>query len=411
MKYQDVFPLPLEWLREVDISLTDTVVRWTEQEVSSKWPEHHAEPEKLLAPATQSLLVDIGLQSLLWPEEQGGAGLTSPDVAVTCAAVLEQVGAADVGIGFLLANTFALQAAITVSDKPNKTLLEKLAPFFCGAKQPAYASLVLPDYGTETSDPDTHYGGLSFPVRAKAKNDQWHLSGERIRGQCACADSKLLGVIAAVNGQPALFAVPCETPGVSVGEPFLKTGLAAVTGADLTLDDATVPEAYKVFESGAGMRKLLAWYDLGCAAVCLGAGFATWEILKEWGDVRVIKGKGQVFKENPLTAALMGKIGGMIALNRLHVYHLARMLARPDIYGPSDRPVTLATATAIVRSVVRSTMEAINHTMELMASAGYATEWNLERYWRDVKTVEGHLGPETAAQADLARHYFDCKSL
>jgi alkylation response protein AidB-like acyl-CoA dehydrogenase len=56
-------------------------------------------------------------------------------------------------------------------------------------------------------------------------------------------------------------------------------------------------------------------------------------------------------------------------------------------------------------------MEAMDNTMELMASAGYATEWNLERYWRDVKTLESCVLPETVAQTDLARHYFDLKEL
>jgi alkylation response protein AidB-like acyl-CoA dehydrogenase len=50
-------------------------------------------------------------------------------------------------------------------------------------------------------------------------------------------------------------------------------------------------------------------------------------------------------------------------------------------------------------------------TMELMGSAGYATEWNLERYWRDIKTLEATVVPETAALVDMARHYFGLKTL
>jgi alkylation response protein AidB-like acyl-CoA dehydrogenase len=56
-------------------------------------------------------------------------------------------------------------------------------------------------------------------------------------------------------------------------------------------------------------------------------------------------------------------------------------------------------------------MKSIDNAMELMASAGYATEWNLERYWRDVKTIETYVVPETAALTDMARHYFDLKRL
>ena len=41
-----------------------------------------------------------------------------------------------------------------------------------------------------------------------------------------------------------------------------------------------------------------------------------------------------------------------------------------------------------------------------MGSAGYATEWNIERYWRDVKTLRTYLGPETHGSVTMARHYF-----
>jgi alkylation response protein AidB-like acyl-CoA dehydrogenase len=44
--------------------------------------------------------------------------------------------------------------------------------------------------------------------------------------------------------------------------------------------------------------------------------------------------------------------------------------------------------------------------MELMGSAGYATEWNLERYWRDIKTLHGHLGSEVLDRLEIARHCF-----
>ncbi|MHA1570117.1 MAG: acyl-CoA dehydrogenase family protein, partial [Alphaproteobacteria bacterium] len=162
-----------------------------------------------------------------------------------------------------------------------------------------------------------------------------------------------------------------------------------------------------VFASAERYQEMLGWYSLGCAATCQGASYAAWEILKDWGETRVIKGKGQIFKENPLTAALLGEIGGRIGTGRLLVYQLARLLAQPD----GNWAAVCATATAGARQVIDGAMFALDRGMELMASAGYATEWNLERYWRDVKTVGAYLAPLTAAQIDLARHYFEVQSL
>jgi alkylation response protein AidB-like acyl-CoA dehydrogenase len=138
---------------------------------------------------------------------------------------------------------------------------------------------------------------------------------------------------------------------------------------------------------------------------------ATYDIIKEWGDTRVIKGKGQVFKENPLVASLLGEIGGKMAMGRLLTFNAARLLSAPNLYGPAGSPPVATAATAAFKLAARGAMEAMDNTMELMASAGYATEWNLERYWRDVKTLESCVLPETVAQTDLARHYFDLKEL
>jgi alkylation response protein AidB-like acyl-CoA dehydrogenase len=49
--------------------------------------------------------------------------------------------------------------------------------------------------------------------------------------------------------------------------------------------------------------------------------------------------------------------------------------------------------------------------MELMASAGYAKEWQLERYWRDVKTVQCYLGAAELAKHDYARWFYQTKTL
>jgi alkylation response protein AidB-like acyl-CoA dehydrogenase len=156
---------------------------------------------------------------------------------------------------------------------------------------------------------------------------------------------------------------------------------------------------------------MLSWYYMACAAVCEGALQTSHEILQEWGDTRVIKGKGQVFKENPLVASLMGEIGSKMGTSRILVYNLARMLARPDTYGSAGGGNLHVTAISILKQVTLLAMEAMHNTMELMASAGYATEWNLERYWRDVKTVQTYVFPETVAQTCMARQYFNLQQL
>ncbi|HEY5531822.1 MAG TPA: acyl-CoA dehydrogenase family protein [Candidatus Anoxymicrobiaceae bacterium] len=410
MKYQDLFPIPIEWVQDVDESMADTVSSWAEQEVKSKRLEHKEDYDSLLRPAMGKLFKDIGLQTMLLPEELGGGGMGTPEAATTAAVILEQVGAADSGIGFLYANTLALQYALAVSPNRNDELLKEVAPLFSG-DEITLCSLVLPAYGSDTGDRARYYG-LDYPAAASKKGEGWVVSGGPARPQCCGATASVFGVVCDLgDGTPGVVLVPGGANGVKKGETFLKTGLAASVNADITFKDVQVTASALVSQGVEAVRDMLSWYYMACAAVCDGAMQTTYEILQEWGDTRVIKGKGQVFKENPLVASLMGEIGGKISSSRVLTYNLARMLSRPDIYGSAGNGSIHVVAISTFKQVSRQAMQAIDNTMELMASAGYATEWNLERYWRDVKTVETYVIPETVAQTCMARQYFNLKKL
>lgn len=409
MSYQELFPVPTEWLADSDRSMAQTVAAWAEQEVKSRRLEHKEGYDSLLMPAMKKLFLDIGLQSLALPEEVGGGGMDSPEAAMTAAAVLEQVGAADPGIGFLYANTLAVQYALAISEKRRPEALNVAAHLF--EAEVALVSLVLPAYGTDTGDKPRYYG-LDYPATAEKDEGGWVVTGGPARPQCCGATAAAFAVVCDMGeGRPGVFLVPGEAAGVKRGAAFKKTGLAASVNADVTFEGAAVPERALLLEGLEALRGVLSWYYMACAAVCAGSLQSVHQILQEWGDTRVIKGKGQVFKENPLVASLMGEIGAKMGTSRLLTYNLARMLSRPDIYGSPGGGNLHVSAISAFKQVGRRAMEAMDNTMELMASAGYATEWNLERYWRDVKTVETYVVPETVAQTCMARQYFNLKQL
>lgn len=410
MKYQELFPVPIEWIQDSDRSMAETVSSWAEQEVKSKRLEHKEDYEGLLLPAMRKLFLDIGLQSMMLPEELGGGGMDSPDAATTTTLILEQVAAADSGIGFLFANALALQYALAISPSKSAEPLKEAAPVFTGGDI-ALCSLVLPDYGSDTKERPRYYG-LDYPATAAKTGSDWVVNGGPARPQCCGATASIFGVVCDTgDGTLGMLIVPADAKGVKKGKPFKKTGLAASVNADVTFKDVLVPGSALVLEGIEALRAVLSWYYMACAAVCAGSLQTTHEILQEWGDTRVIKGKGQVFKENPLVASLMGEIGGKMGTSRLLTFNLARMLSRPDIYGPAGAGSLHVSAISAFKQVGRMAMEAMDNTMELMASAGYATEWNLERYWRDVKTVETYVVPETVAQTCMARQYFNLKQL
>lgn len=414
MSNLDLIPYPKDMEQESDLSLARTLKQWAESEVMAKRLEHREDYEKLLKPAMRKLFVDVELQKMIWPENCGGIGLNTPEVARTLALGLEQIGRADTGIGYLFSVTFALCSSFAMETNLNEELCKRIAPLFCDTEEVMLGSLILPVFGRgEQSADGPLFRGRALPARARREGEAWVINGENLRPLNSGADAQLFGVFCALEeeDEPGLILVPGDAPGLIRGERFLKTGLAASDNADLDLTDVRVPAGNLVFRGENPLKRMMSWFYLNIGAVTVGSLLATYEIIREWGETRVIKGKGSLFKENPLTASLMAEVSHEILLSRLLLHQLAQMLSKPDLYRQPEEELLFIPALSVVSHITQTAEKAINQTMELMGSAGYATEWNLERYWRDVKTMQLHLGSWELNKMELARYFFQCQNL
>ncbi len=399
---------------ESDILLTQTLKRWAETEVMAKRLEHREDLELLIKPALHKLFVDLEMQKILFPEECGGVGLGKPEVAQTLALALEQVGRADTGIGFLFAATFALCSSFTMEYNLNEDLCKLLAPLFCHSEKSAVGSLILPCFDAEKKpDSQTLFYGRSYPASAKQLENRLLLKGSNLQPLDAGHDADLFGVLCLLEStnEPSLILIPASSSGISRGEPQIRTGLAASVNCKLNFDQVKVPDTYLVFRGETGWQQLLSWLYLGISAVTVGSLFAVYEILREWGKDRVIKGKGSLLKDNPLTASVMAEVSHELMVNRLLLHQLAGIMSNRGLEEPTRSKETSIAALSVVSQVTNSAEKAINQAMELMGSAGYATEWNLERYWRDIKTLQLHLGSWELNKMDLARHFYRSENL
>jgi alkylation response protein AidB-like acyl-CoA dehydrogenase len=358
----------------------------------------------LLAPAMRKLFCDIGLQRLFWPEAHGGDGHNTPAAAYTMVAALEQVARGDTGVALLLASLWALQTCVAMEGGVNDEACEALAPVVNSGDTPAVVSPVLPLFRDVPQ------------AKAKRSRGAWSVEAEGARPASSGADASVFGVFCELEGADdaedaaGIIAVPGDAKGIKRGDPFLKTGLAADRNADVDFAKVKVPEAMCVAKGAEACRAALAWFYLGVSAANVGALFACYEILKEWGDNRVIKGKDNIFKDNPLTASVMAEVAKEISVDRLLTCDLARVLAEPAIYGPAGAEANFVTASMVAHQVAQSAEKAIGNAMEMMASAGYATEWNLERYWRDTKTLQLCLGSYELAKMDVARYFYQSQA-
>ena len=358
-----------------------TVRRWADREVVPHRTTHGEDAEALLEPAFAVLREEVGLGEMLHAEE--AVTDDAADEALLWALCLEQVGRADCGLGLLLAVELSL-------DRVGADYgTERLAP-------------VLPRLPVGDQVGLESLGGRAPQATARQEADTWLVTGEQLSPLCSGAAARSFAVVCAEPdaAEPLVALVPVQAPGVSVGPPILQTGLAAATNARVSLADAP---AEGVLPFGPRERALLdRWLQLACSGVCTGALQMGLEILTDWAESRVIKGKGQPFIHNPLIAEVMAEVAEALMVCRALLQDLAR---RMETDGGS------AAAGVAWRHISTTVEHALGRAMELMGSAGYAREWQLERYWRDVRALRGLLGSPTLARVALATELFGSKGV
>jgi alkylation response protein AidB-like acyl-CoA dehydrogenase len=405
------FPYMRELVMEYGEMVAKRAKDWAEKEVFPKRREYDEDYDRtLIDPAMEKLFVGMELQKLVWPKDYGGAGLKTPELTSTLVRVLEEVGKAEPGIGFVFACTFSLFTHIALEPHINRELCEEFAPQFCTSRKAKTCSLILPEQGYIFGEEVAKVKGRSVRVKAERRGDKWILNGEALRPVNSGAMADLYGAVCS-DGSDIIFAfVPGSANGVKRGEPIIKTGLAADKNADVTFEDVEVPNRY-VFEGEVAKRadEITSWLNLSSSALCVGAMMDIYKTLKEWSTTRIIRGKP--LKENPVDAIVLADVAQDVTFARLLAYSLANAMSKPDLYGErwSDQMVNMAEMIGI--HCANTASKVAGRAMELMASMGYAREGDIEKHWRDVDTMRSALGGSMPILMDVARLYYGCATL
>ncbi len=393
--------------------MAKTIREWGEKEVLPSRKEYDEDYEhKLIYPAMKKLFVDMGLQKLVWPKEYGGAGIEPMALPTTLVRALEEVGKADPGMGFVFAGTFSLFTSIALEPHVNRELCTEFAPIYCESGEVRTGSLIFPEQGYLVGKEVANIKGRSIRVRAEPGDNEWVVNGEELRPVNSGAMADIFGVVCATDsGEIAYVLIPSNLEGVKRGDPILKTGLASDKNANVSLENVKIPDKYVVWrgEDAKYIGELVSWHTLCCCAICVGAMMDTYKTLKEWSTTRIIRGKP--LKENPVDAIVLADVAEEIALSRILTYNLANTLSKSEIYGDrwSDEVSTLAEMIGMY--VANAASKVIGRAMELMASMGYAREGDIEKHWRDVKTIQSSMGGSMPVLMDIARLFYECETL
>ena len=209
----------------------------------------------------------------------------------------------------------------------------------------------------------------------------------------------------------AIVYVPADSTGVTQGKAYRKAGMSGDWNSDVWFDNVRVPAEFRAHgpgEDADAARAFISSGNVGTAAQCIGVMRDTYQHVRDWCDTRVVAGKA--LKEHTITAAVLADIVIAIETSRAETYLKARMLDRPDLYGPRHSPEMLARTRVTKLFVSDQLTNVMNKAMDLMGAFGYTREGDVEKHWRDSKIMSLWMGGRALPQLDIARWYFDART-
>ncbi len=284
-------------------------------------------------------------------------------------------------------------------------LKARVAPAFCGDGNMKLFSLILPGLGTAGGEPRIILSGREVQAVIGDDGDGWVLSAEKTRPLNSGYNASVYAVIASMPDGLGIAFLEAAAEEVERGAILKTPGLSVSLNADVTFNRVRLAKSAVVPVRSGFFRNLSAWIRLLAAAVAVGSAMDVYAIVRDWADNRIIKGKG-LLRDNPMDAAVLAQVAMDIVESRSLVHNLARAVAMPGGFGIENGEDSYIMSGILSVRVVENCLHAVNRAMELMASAGYAREWHVEKHWRDIKTMQVYLGGRTPVEMEVAGYYF-----
>jgi alkylation response protein AidB-like acyl-CoA dehydrogenase len=422
MRTLDDFSRPREFLSPLDRHLGRIVRNWADTHViphrrayDEDWREH-----RLIQPAFDVLMRDLGLQRMIFPEQYGGMGMGHSDYLGTGAfRVFEEVARADSAMAVAFGVTFWPLAMICIEPHVNHRLCAEFAPLFCDGTRTAFAANAMtePQGGADIENLDLLHG-KTIQATAVRDGDEWVVNGHKLWPTNSGGVADLFGVVCTTKpgstdpGDFAFIFVPADHPGVTQSKPYQKAGMAADKNGDIWFENVRVPDWYRACGPGddfANFKEVVSLGNLGSLAFASGVMLGSYEILRAAVEERTFRGKP--LKENDDVAGILSDFAATAEIVRLVGYQYARMLDRPDLYGPRGSEQTVVKGRALKYDCCDRVLTQLERAMDLLGAHGSDRAGDLEKHWRDFKIVQLWMGGKQLCQMETARFFFDCETL
>ncbi len=332
---------------------------------------------------------ELGITGLPYPEELGGAGLTTFTWILAC----EEIAAADMGMAVSLSVHILSQLCIFTSGTEEQQQ-RFLPPMTAGRELGAFA-LTEPGAGSDAS---------AIALRAERDGDDYLLTGSKIWISNA-GEAQRYVVFATVDrskGRDGItaFVVERDTPGFQLGAKEHKMGIRGTTAAELVFEGARVPLADRLGDEGGGLKVALGALGSGrisIAAACVGLARAALEHAGRYANER--SQFGRPIGQQEMIQAMLADMATAVEAARLLTWRAARL-------RDAGRPINAASSMAKMfasDAAMRVTTDAV----QVYGGAGYSRENPVERFMRDAKGAQIYEGTNQIHRLIIAQELLD----
>ncbi len=345
----------------------DTVRKFAEREIAphvQTWEKEGKYPEEYYRK-----LSEMGFMGLLVPEEYGGAGGSLIDMVILC----EEMGR--VGVSFPLTHVSACCRAI--ANQGNEDQKRRYLPDMAlGKKIGAYCQ----------TEPNAGSDAGSMSSFAEKKNGYYHLNG----GKTFVSNGRIASVfivlakteknLAKPSRGIAMFIVDRDLPGVSIGKTEELMGRHCSSLDEVIFEDVKVPEENLLIPAGSGgFKEIMVEFNgerCGNSAFCIGFAQGAYERTLQYCKERVQFGKP--ISEFQGIRWILAEMAIQIKAARLLVYDAVVKLERKGEVIAKEAAMAKKFANEMAIGVC-------DKAIQLHGAYGYTTDFEVERYYRDVR--------------------------
>jgi acyl-CoA dehydrogenase len=369
-------------------------IRAAVREICAQFPDEYwaeADATHAFPWAFYDALANGGWIGIAIPAEYGGGGAGITEASI----ILEEVAASGACMNGASSIHLSIFGMHPVVRHGSEELKHRYLPRVASGELHVAFGVTEPDAGTDTA---------AITTRAVRDGSGYRVTGRKVWTSKALESDRVLlltrttplAECAKRTDGLTLFVASLRDPAVGI-KPISKVGRNAVASCEVTYDGLYVDESDRVGDEGSGFRYLLDGLNAErvlIAAEALGVGRAALRRAVAYAKSRVVFGRP--IGANQGIAFPLAEAHARLAAAELAIRQAAWLI---DNHLPCGEQANIAKLLA-----ADAGFQAADAAVQTHGGFGYATEYHVERYWREARLLRIAPLPQEMVLNYLAEH-------